>query len=160
MIDNAGNVLLETVLAPSAQTEENDYTGLIEVGLPELAKNGITSVCDARTYWKRNHHTTWKRIADEGRLTCRVNLGLWAYPTEDDATQLTAIKNLYEFNENSLLKINQIKLYCDGIIHNTTCAMHDDYLVDYFGELTNIQFTVPYALPISVVHLQRRAQVV
>ena len=40
-------------------------------------------------------------------------------------------------HELSLLKINQIKLYSDGIIHNTTSAMHDDYLIDYFEEATN-----------------------
>ncbi len=137
LIDNAGNLLLEFVLQPTQQSEQNDYDGLVEYGLPELAKHGITSVCDARTYWKRNHHLTWKRLADEGKLTARINLGLWGYPTEDDATQIAMLKSLYQNDENSLLKINQIKLYSDGIIHNTTSAMHDDFLVDYFGEPTN-----------------------
>ncbi|WP_411030432.1 hypothetical protein [Spongiimicrobium sp. 3-5] len=27
-----------------------------------LVDKGITSICDARTYWKRNHHLIWKRI--------------------------------------------------------------------------------------------------
>lgn len=62
---------------------------------------------------------------------------MWAYPADEDAAQLATLKSLYEFDENSLLKINQIKLYSDGIVHNTTCAMHDDFLVDYFGEMTN-----------------------
>lgn len=38
---------------------------------------------------------------------------------------------------NSFLKINQIKLYSDGIIINTTAAMEDDYLFDIFNRLTN-----------------------
>ncbi len=137
LIDNAGNILIDLALAPTSATAENDYRGLIEYGLPELAKHGITSICDARTYWKRNHHETWKRIADEGKLTARVNLGLWAYPAEDDATQLAMLKSLYQNNASSLLKINQIKLYSDGIVHNTTAAMQFDYLVDYFEEPTN-----------------------
>lgn len=137
LIDNAGNLLIEEALQPTSQSEQNDYDGLVEYGLPELAKHGITSVCDARTYWKRNHHVTWKRLAEEGKLTARVNLGLWAYPSEDDATQIPMLKSLFENDENSLLKINQIKLYSDGIVHNTTCAMHDDFLVDYFGGATN-----------------------
>lgn len=137
LIDNAGNLLIEEALKPTAQSEQNDYDGLVEYGLPELAKHGITSVCDARTYWKRNHHVTWKRLADEGKLTARVNLGLWAYPSEEDDTQISVLKSLFENDPNSLLKINQIKLYSDGIIHNTTSAMHDDFLVDYFGGPTN-----------------------
>jgi len=137
LIDNAGNMLLDLALAPSAAREEADYQGLIGFGLPEMAKYGITSVCDARTYWKRNHHLVWQRALDEGMLTVRVNLGLWAYPAEDDATQIAMLKSLYSYDANSLLNINQIKLYSDGIVHNTTAAMHDNYLVDYFGQIPN-----------------------
>ena len=137
LVDNAGNMLLQLALAPTPTREQNDYLGLTEFGLPELAKYGITSVCDARTYWKRNHHAIWKRVEDEGKLTVRANLGLWAYPSEDDASQLAMLKSLYSNDANSLLKINQIKLYSDGIIHSTTAAMHDDYLVDIFGMSTN-----------------------
>ena len=137
LMDNAGNILIDLALPVTAESKQNDYEGLIEFALPELAKHGITSLCDARTYWKRDHHETWKKIANEGNLTARVNLGLWAYPNEEDNDQLTVIKGLYENNPNSLLKINQIKLYSDGIVHNTTCAMHDNYMLDYFGEMTN-----------------------
>jgi predicted amidohydrolase YtcJ len=137
LIDNAGNLLLDIALTPTPASAQKDYEGLVEYALPELAKNGITSIADARTYWKREHHKVWQRVADEGRLTLRVILGLWAYPTEEDAAQIAMLKSLYSNDENSLLRINQIKLYCDGIIHNTTCAMHDDYLVDYFGLPTN-----------------------
>lgn len=137
LMDNAGNLLIDLALPVTTTSKQNDYDGIINVALPELAKHGITSVCDARTYWKRDHHNTWKRVADDGALTARINLGLWAYPTEEDVSQIATLKSLYEFDENSLLKINQIKLYSDGIIHNTTCAMHDDFLLDYFGEMTN-----------------------
>lgn len=137
LFDNAGNMLLDLALQPTANREENDYRGLLDFALPELAKHGITSVCDARTYWKRNQHKTWKRLADEGKLTVRANLGLWAYPAEDDAAQIAMLKSLYANESGSLLKINQIKLYSDGIIHNTTAAMFDDYLIDYIEATTN-----------------------
>lgn len=133
LIDNAGELLMELALTPTAQSMENDYNGLTEFALPELAKYGITSICEARTFWKRNQQDTWKKIETDGKLTCRVNLGLWAYPTENDASQINAIKALYSNDPNKLLRINQIKVYADGIIHNTTAAMQDDYLVDYFG---------------------------
>ena len=44
---------------------------------------------------------------------------------------------MFTNNENSLLKINQIKLYSDGITHNTTAALHSNYHEDYFGLPTN-----------------------
>lgn len=137
LIDNAGNLLLDLALAPTPEREENDYLGLVEYALPELAKYGITSICDARTYWKRKHHLIWQRVADEGELTVRVNLGLWAYPDAEDGVQLAALKEHYQNDPTSLLRINQIKLYSDGIVHNTTSAMHDDFLVDYYGRSTN-----------------------
>jgi len=137
LMDNAGNILVDLALPVTAESKANDYAGLLEFALPELAKHGITSICDARTYWKRDHHLTWKKLADDDELTVRVNLGLWAYPTEDDDSQLNTIKALYNKDDDSLLKINQIKLYSDGIVHNTTSAMHDDFLIDYFGEGMN-----------------------
>jgi predicted amidohydrolase YtcJ len=137
LIDNAGELLMQLALAPTTEGAANDYAGLVEFALPELAKYGITSISEARTYWKRNQQDTWKKINADGKLTCRVNLGLWAYPTENDATQIATLKSLYSNDPNSLLRINQIKIYADGIIHNTTASMNSDYLVDYFNLPTN-----------------------
>jgi predicted amidohydrolase YtcJ len=137
LIDNAGEILMALALTPTEQSMDNDYKGLVEFALPELAKHGITSISEARTFWKRNQQNTWKEIEADGKLTVRVNLGLWAYPAENDAAQIAAIKALYSNNPNSLLRINQIKVYADGIIHNTTAAMHDNYKIDYFSEKTN-----------------------
>jgi predicted amidohydrolase YtcJ len=136
LIDNAGDVVFQQAVA-ALNDSNGEYNGMVEYVLPELAKYGITSVSDARTYWKREQHKTWKDLADDNKLTARFNLGLWAYPTEDDASQITALKNLFSNDENSLLKINQIKLYSDGITHNTTAALHSDYHKDYFNESTN-----------------------
>lgn len=137
LIDNAGNRMIDHALESSNNTERNDYLGLLEYGLPQLARNGITSACDARAYWKRNHHKTWKRIADEGSLTARINLGLWAYASEEDASQISTLKSLFENDPGSLLRINQIKLYSDGIPQNTTAALHSDYHIDLFHRPTN-----------------------
>jgi predicted amidohydrolase YtcJ len=137
LIDNAGNQIIDLAIASIPNNEQNDYDGLLNFALPELAKNGITSICEARTYWKRNHHLTWQKIEDEGNLTVRVNLGLWLYPTENDLSQISSLKSLYSNDPNSFLKINQIKLYADGIIINTTAAMEDDYLFDLFKLTTN-----------------------
>lgn len=137
LVDNAGELLMEMALAPTPQGAQNDYDGLVEYALPELAKHGITSVCEARTFWKRNQQETWKKLEADGELTCRINLGLWLYPAENDATQLATVKSLFQNDKDKLVKINQVKVYADGIVHSTTAAMHTDYLLDFFGEATN-----------------------
>ena len=137
LVDNAGNLMLDVALAPNPSRSENDYLGLLEFSLPELRKYGITSICDARTYWKRAHHMTWRKINEENKLTVRVVLGLWAYPNEDDLEQINSLKSLYSNDANSLLRMCQIKLYIDGIVHNTTSAMHDDFRIDYFERPVN-----------------------
>ncbi|MCI5056539.1 MAG: amidohydrolase [Flavobacteriales bacterium] len=137
LIDNAGNEMIDIAISSTPDQSQNDYDGLVNFALPELAKNGITSICDARTYWKREHHKIWQRIANEDKLTARVNLGLWIYPSEDDNYQVSELKSLYQNDSASLLKINQIKLYSDGIVINTTSAMHNDFNVNLLGLSTN-----------------------
>ena len=137
LIDNAGDIVMQQAISSLANSASGEYDGMVEYVLPELAKHGITSVSDARTYWKRDQHVIWKQLETDGKLTARFNLGLWAYPAEDDASQIAALTALYSNNPNSLLKINQIKLYADGITHNTTAALHSDYLIDFFSAPTN-----------------------
>ncbi|APD05773.1 exoenzyme regulatory protein AepA [Flavobacteriaceae bacterium UJ101] len=137
LIDNAGDIVMQQAISSLKNASQGEYEGMIEYVLPELAKNGLTSISDARCYWKRGQHKAWKKLADEGKLTARFNIGLWAYPTEDDLTQLTDLKSFFSNDSTSLLKFNQIKLYSDGITHNTTAALHSNYLVDYFGLTTN-----------------------
>ena len=136
LIDNAGDIVFQQAIE-ALNDAQGEYDGMVNYVLPELAKHGITSVSDARTYWKRGQHETWKKLERDGRLTARFNLGLWAYPAADDISQIASLKTLFSNNENSLLKINQIKLYSDGITHNTTAALNTNYLLDYFNQPTN-----------------------
>ncbi len=136
LIDNAGDIVFQRAVE-ALNDAQGEYNGMIQYVLPLLAQNGITSVSDARTYWKRDQHRTWQRLANENRLTARFNLGLWAYPEANDAEQIAFLRSLFSNDDNSLLKINQIKLYSDGITHNTTAALHSNYQVDYFNLPTN-----------------------
>jgi len=133
LIDNAGNMVMDIAMQPTPERQANDYEGLVEYTLPELAKHGITSISDARSFWQRDDHLTWLKAEENNALTARVNVGLWAYPEMDDATQLAELKTLYQNNPNSLLKFNQIKLYADGIIVNGTAAMHEPYNINLLG---------------------------
>ncbi len=130
LIDNAGNIVMDMAMQPTPERQHTDYLGLIEYTLPELAKHGITSISDARSFWQRDDHLTWIKAQNNKALTVRVNVGLWAYPNMDDARQIAKLKSLYTNNRDSLLKFNQIKLYSDGILINGTAAMHEPYNLD------------------------------
>lgn len=131
LYDNAGNQVMELAMQSLPDAAQSDYLGLLEYTMPELNKAGITSISDARTYWQRGHLETWQRVADEDKLTLRVSLGLWAYPQMNDNTQLAKLKSLYQNNPAELLQVNQVKFYMDGILVNTTAAMHEPYLENW-----------------------------
>ena len=133
LIDNAGNMVMDLAMQPTAERQENDYLGLIEYTLPELAKHGVTSISDARSFWQRDDHKTWLKVAANNEMTVRANVGLWAYPELDDNEQIAQLKSLFTNDADSLLKFNQIKVYSDGILINGTAAMHEPYEVDLIG---------------------------
>ncbi|MBD1581929.1 amidohydrolase [Pseudoalteromonas sp. S16_S37] len=133
LYDNAGNQVMELAMRSRPDASEQDYWGLIEYTMPELNKVGITSISDARTYWQRGHLQTWQRVADEDKLTLRVSLGLWAYPQMSDEKQLASLKAMFSRPTDSLLKVDQVKFYMDGILVNSTAAMHEPYNVDWLN---------------------------
>jgi len=133
LIDNAGNIAMDLAMAPTSESLKNDYDGLVEFTLPELAKHGITSISDARSFWQRDDHTTWLKAEQNNALTARVAVGLWAYPSANDEEQLENLKALYTNDSESYLRFNQIKLYSDGIIINATSAMLSAYNIDLIG---------------------------
>ncbi|WP_020592531.1 amidohydrolase [Kiloniella laminariae] len=128
LIDNAGMMIEANAHKKTPQFMDLMYEGLLE-NLELLAENGITSAVDARSYWTRNHHTVWQRAEREETLTARVNLALWAYPELAD-DQMETMKSLYSNNPDRLLRINQIKVYSDGIVGNTTAKMKAPYKAD------------------------------
>ncbi|MCP3931396.1 MAG: amidohydrolase family protein [Bacteroidetes bacterium] len=132
LLDNAGDLALKAAFASNATTDAQNKDGLVNYSLPLLAESGITSICEGRTYWKRNYHTIWQSIKDDGDLTCRVILSPWAYPEDTDASLITALTALYNTGDD-MLKTTHVKLYADGIVINATAALHDPY--DYYWDL-------------------------
>lgn len=133
LLDNAGDQVFHAALSPTSDSLHAAYESLL-IGLDEVAANGITSIVDARVYWQRGYQGAWKRANDNGTLTARTVLSLWAYPDMDDAEQITRLKSMFSNNPESLLRANQIKLYSDGITHNTTAALLKPYK-EYFEEV-------------------------
>lgn len=130
LLENAGNAIIDIAMEPTADLEELYYHGLLR-SLKKLSKFGITSVCDARCFWKSNHHKVWERAMVSNELTVRTILGLWAYPHFDDAAQIQSLKSLFKDDPDSMLRISQIKLYSDGLLQSTTAAVLQPYLVNY-----------------------------
>ncbi len=130
LLDNAGDVVLSAAFANNATIQAQNKAGLVDYGLPLLAQNGITSICEGRTYWKRNYHTIWQSIKNEGKLTCRVVLAPWVYPDDNDATLIPALQALYDDGDD-MLRSTQLKLYADGIVINATAALHAPYLYNW-----------------------------
>ena len=133
LLDAAGDLIFDLAFAPTPARMESNYQGLL-YGLGQVAKNGITSISDARVYWRRNYLQVWQRVLQEKQLTARTVLGLWAYPDMDDAQQIAQLKSMYSNDQGSLLRVSQIKLYSDGITHNATAALLSPYQ-DYFEEV-------------------------
>lgn len=126
LLDAAGDLVFDLAFKPTKALNDIAYRGLLQ-GLEEVGRNGITSIVDARLYWKRGDLEAWDRALKEGKLSARTILSLWAYPGLDDEIQLKKLKSLYRNTPDSLLRVNQIKLYSDGVIHNTTAALLEPY---------------------------------
>jgi len=154
LLDNAGDAAISVALATNGTLQTNNYEGLVYYGLPLLAKNGITSICEGRTYWKQNYIQTWQQIKANNLLTCRVALAPWIYPDDNDTTQIPAIEALYDTGDD-MLKIRQIKLYSDGILINATAAMHDDYEA---GILNTLGF--PFSKGLNYIDASRMTSLV
>ena len=130
LLDSAGEILFDLALLPNPALEQMNYDALL-TGLAFANRNGITSLCDARCYWKRGYVKAWERARDSGTLSVRAIVGLWAYPyIQDDAAQIASLISLYSNDPASRLRFSQIKLYTDGEISHTTAAMLQPYMVD------------------------------
>ncbi|MEH6447760.1 MAG: amidohydrolase [Oleispira sp.] len=126
LLDGAGDLAFDLAMAETPERLERNYQSLL-AGLDEVAKNGITSIVDARIYWQRGYLKAWQRARDENALTARSVLSLWAYPNINDEEQIKHLTSLYENDIESMLRINQIKFYSDGITHNATSALLAPY---------------------------------
>ncbi len=132
LLETAGEQVYDLALKPNPTAALINYEGLQWV-MDELPQFGITSISDARVYWKRGWLKVWHQAEENEDLTVRVNLGLWAYPNEDDESQIEYLKKQFRYDPERLMQINQIKIYSDGIIHNTTAALKEPYNVSLYG---------------------------
>lgn len=130
LLENEGVEIMDIALAPSSEMNKLNYEGLL-YGLEQLRKYGITSVCDARVFWKQDHQKAWQKACTDNTLTARAILGFWVYPHMNDDDQIQQLKQLHSghhYDNNCLLRQNQLKMYSDGLLESTTAALLKPYV--------------------------------
>jgi len=126
LIDAAGELPWEQALRASDELRRLNHDALLE-GLALNAENGITSAVDARAYWQRGYLDAYRAARDEGALTTRMVLSLWASPLADDDAQIEALRGMFA-DDGGRLRVTQVKIYSDGLLQNTTAALLEPYL--------------------------------
>ena len=125
LLDAAGELAFDLALAPNEVLDDMNRAALRE-GVRAANAVGLTSVGDARAYWQRGYVEAWREVAADGDLTLRAVVGLWAYASEDDDTQLATLASLFD-DTDPFLRFSQVKVYDDGLLQNTTAALLEPY---------------------------------
>lgn len=133
LLDNAGDIVMELAWNSLSNPFNQSYNGLMN-GLEEAKAHGITTIGDGRLYWKRGWYEVWKEAEATGDLTARVSLRPWIYPGESQTSQLTYLKGIQSRDPESLLIVDQVKMYSDGILINGTAKTLDPYLFTYIED--------------------------
>ncbi|MEM1112114.1 MAG: amidohydrolase [Pseudomonadota bacterium] len=114
-------------------------TTALDGGVALLNAHGITSYVDAMVFPEMVD--LYQLLVLAGRLTARVQLSLWAYPNDDDEAQISRLLGQYSNEPGAMLKINQVKMYIDGILQSQTARLSSPYLgapheygLNYFTE--------------------------
>lgn len=133
LMDNAGDIVMEMAWNSLENQFDQSYDGLM-VGLKEAAAHGITTLGDGRLYWKRGWYDVWKEAEKRNKLTARVSLRPWIYPTDPMAPQLSFLKEIQSSDDTNLLLVEQAKLYSDGITVNGTAKLLAPYRDTYIPD--------------------------
>ena len=141
LLDNAGDIVMEHAWNSLNNKFNQSYTGLMN-GLYEVARNGITTVGDGRLYWKRGWLDVWQAAEKRGDLTARVSLRPWIYPQDAMAPQLKFLNRVHNDDDTSLLRLDQVKMYSDGIIINGTAKTLAPYDFTYMPDSDNGLFYI------------------
>lgn len=136
LMDNAGDVVME-IAVNSIEGKFDIIDEGIRYGLQAVAENGITTVGDGRTYWKRGMFEGWQRVHQAGDMTARVSVRPWIYPEVDDDEQLQFLQGALQNDIEQLLIVNQVKMYIDGMPELGSGRVIEPYLFTYFQQYPN-----------------------
>jgi len=126
LYDSAGDELMHKALAKTPKLQAARYQAILK-SQELLAKHGITSAVNARVYWTRGSLEPWLKAQQQNSLKARNIMALWAYPHLDDTYQIKKLKSMYQNDKESLLRVNKIKFYSDGVPDLNSAAVLDPY---------------------------------
>lgn len=126
LYDSAGDELMHKALAKTPKLQAARYQAILK-SQQTLAKHGITSAVNARVYWTRGSLEPWLQAQQQNTLKARNIMALWAYPHLEDNYQLNKLKSMYQNEPKSLLKVNKIKFYSDGVPDLNSAAVLKPY---------------------------------
>lgn len=136
VMDNAGDIIMEMAV----NTVEGKFDVMvegIEYGLNIVKQNGITTVGDGRTYWRRGMFAAWQQVQQDGNLTARVSLRPWIYPELTFAEQQGFLQQALQTDLSQRLIVNQVKLYSDGVPTYGSGRVIEPYEFTYLPQYPN-----------------------
>ncbi|TKR30960.1 amidohydrolase [Luteimonas gilva] len=113
--------LVNTIVPPA---DEKTREKALRLALEATARNGLTGVHDMGT--SREDLALFRRFADEGRLTLRVD----AYADGDRAALADLCANGLYRHASGRVSMRGVKLYMDGALGSRGAALLDDYSDD------------------------------
>ncbi|WP_299018049.1 amidohydrolase [uncultured Photobacterium sp.] len=102
------------------------YLSLLQ-GLAAVAKDGITTLGDGRTYWHRGWNQMWEAALINGDLSARITVRPWLYPHLSMKEQLDYFSAIGRHDLTSKLIVNQVKLNLDGSYVAGTAKLSKPY---------------------------------
>jgi len=126
VLENAQQKLRNAAFPPTKANLAVAYRGLMKTQ-KILAANGITSISDAGGFWTQGHDQVWAMAAERNELTVRASNALYVYPDLPFDQQVRQLIQRFSNNKDSLLRFNQVKIYVDGILSQTTAALYAPY---------------------------------
>lgn len=118
VLEATAQVLIDAARLPDGWQRSQDFG--LNYALGEFARHGITSVSDAGGYWPRDHVSVWYQAAEAGELTVRTSNALYVYPHLNPDEQIRELIELYDDDANDGVRFNQVKIYVDGILSQTS----------------------------------------
>lgn len=147
LFDNAGDIVMELAWTSLSNNFQVSYDGLL-AGLNEATRYGITTIGDGRLYWRRGWYEVWQEALKNDVINVRTSLRPWVYPDIPLDQQINYLRDIVSLNKDSLLVVDQVKMYIDGVMHFGTAKVLKPYQWSWQEGLPNgLNYISPKALP-------------
>jgi predicted amidohydrolase YtcJ len=147
LFDNAGDIVMALAWNSFSNNFQVSYDGLL-AGMDEAVSYGITTIGDGRLYWQRGWYEVWQQALKNDAINVRTLLRPWIYPDIPLDQQLNYLRGIVSFDKDSLLVVDQVKMYIDGVIHFGTAKVLKPYQWSWQLDLPyGLNYVSPKALP-------------